>query len=262
MRKRAILPAAISCLALFAGPARSTDITLCADIWCPYNCTAGSTHPGFAVEIAQEVFGEAGYHVTYQELNWARCIDDARHGRFSGIIGGSRLDAPEFIFPETPIGESGDAYAVRKGDNFRFTDASSLDGRVLGVIRSYNFSGPIGAYIAAHANDASRIEYVSGNGALAKNLGKLVAGRVDVVVDDENVLAHELAAEGLSDRLKITPGVKVTPVFIAFSPLAPQPQRLAHILDTGMAGLRASGRLSQILASYHVPDSYPIQGPH
>jgi len=207
-----------------------------------------------AVEIARAVFGPAGFRVDYQEVNWARCVEDARAGRFSGIIGAIPSDAPDFTFPAVPIGVSGDAYAVRKGDRFRFTGAQSMQGRVLGVIRSYSFSGPIGDYIAAHENDGGKIEFVSGDGALVKNLDKLVAGRVDVVLDDLNVMLNQIDALGMNDRVTVVDGSYLTPVFIAFSPRAPEPLKLAHLLDEGIARLRASGRLAAILARYHMRD--------
>jgi polar amino acid transport system substrate-binding protein len=206
-----------------------------------------------AVEIAQEIFAAAGDHVDYQEVNWARCVEDARAGRFTGIIGAIPSDAPDFTFPKLPIGLSGDAYAVRKGEDFKFDGAESLKGRVLGVIRSYSFSGPIGAYIAAHATDG-KVEFVSGDGALVKNLDKLVAGRVDVVLDDRNVMLNSIRELGLKDRLRVVDGSNITPVYIAFSPKAPDPAKLAEILDAGIKRLRASGRLAQILARYDLQD--------
>ncbi len=254
MRFRAFVPFAGLWLACLARPAVAADITLCADVWCPYNCTVGARNPGLAVEIAQQIFGDAGYGVKYQPVNWARCVEDSRAGRFAGIIGAIPIDAPDFIFPATPIAFSGDGYAVKKGDHFRFKDATSLDGRVLGVIRNYNYMGIIGAYINAHRNDPNRIEFVSGDDALAKNLAKLLAGRIDVVLDDKNVLANAMADLGLQDRVTLTAGPNTTPIFIAFSPTAPHGRDLAAILDAGMARLRASGRLTGILAKYHIPD--------
>lgn len=248
--KRAMLSAAGIALALMARPARCADITLCADVWCPYNCAPNSSRPGISVEIAREIFGKAGYHVDYQEVGWARCIEDTREGRYSGIIAAMRTDAPDFTFPAIPIGITGDAYAVRRGDTFNFDGGRGLDGKVLGVVRSYTFSGAIGAYIAAHATDTSRIEFVSGNGALMKNLAKLITGHVDVVLDDKNVMRNAIDELGLSDRLTVSDGPNATPVYIAFSPKAPK--GLAHIMDDGMAGLRASGRLAEIMARYNV----------
>jgi polar amino acid transport system substrate-binding protein len=238
-------------LTCLAGPAACATITLCGDVWCPYNCVPASDHPGFAVEIAQEALTGAGYRVEYQAAGWARCIEDARGGRINGIIGAIPQDAPDFIFPTQPVGISTDGYAVRRGDDFRFTGARSLEGRVLGMVRSYHYNGEIGDYVARHGNDSSRIEYVSGNDALAKNLAKLLAGRVDVILDDGNVLHHAIATMGLEGQVRIDDGQNPAPVFIAFSP-TPQGKRLAKLLDQGIAALRARGRLAQIMASYHV----------
>lgn len=235
-----------------AGQATCASVTLCADVWCPYNCAPGSGHPGFAVDIAREALGSVGFQVDYQTMSWARCVEDARAGRFSGIIGAIRKDAPDFTFPAQPIGISTDAFAVRKGDNFRFAGAHSLDGRVLGLVRSYAYNGEIGAYIAAHAKDSSRIEYVSGADALGKNLGKLLAGRVDVVLDDGNVLRHAIATMGLAGQVTVDDGQNPAPVYIAFSPALPHGKALARLLDQGIAKLRSRGRLAQILASYHI----------
>ena len=243
---------------LQAVPARAAEVTLCADVWCPYNCQPNSRSPGLAVEIAQGVFGPAGDHVVYEELNWARCIEDARAGRFTAIIGAIHTDAPDFVFPATPIGVSGDAYAVRAGDPFHFDGERSMSGRVLGVIRSYTFSGSIGAYVAEHGTDG-RVEFVSGSGALRKNLEKLVAGRVDVVLDDENVLRDAVADLGLDRRVRLDRGPNRTPIYIAFSP-APVPggvlpRTLVRMFDEGMGRLRASGQLARIMAAYHVADA-------
>jgi polar amino acid transport system substrate-binding protein len=229
-------------------------VSLCADSWCPYNCEPDSDRPGFAVQIAQEVFGAAGYKVDYEVVNWARCVEDARNGRYDGIIGAIHTDAPDFIFPAERLAISSDGYAFRSGDTFHFTGEKSLQGRVLGVIRDYNFSGPIGAYLAAHGNDPSRIEYIAGEGALAKNLAKLVAGRVDLVLDDANVLRDAIARLGLQNQVRLDQGPNRTPTYIAFSPASPEAAHLAGLLDAGIASLRRSGRLAQILALYHVQD--------
>ncbi len=235
-----------------AGRSAGEEISLCADVWCPYNCKAGAARPGFAVEIAQKVFAGSGFRVTYHTLNWARCIEEARAGRFAGIIGAIPSDAPGFTFPAQPIGISRDGYAVRRGDPFQANDMHALDGRVLGTTSSYSFGGTIGSYIAAHARDSGRIEFVSGEDALRKNLAKLLARRVDVVLDDENVLGNAAAELGLNDRVTILRGPDADPVFIAFSPTLANRQALAARLDAGIIRLRRSGELATILAGYHL----------
>ncbi len=235
-----------------AGPAARTEISLCADVWCPYNCAPGAAQPGFAVEIARKVFGQAGYHVSYEVAGWPRCVEDTRAGRFTAIIGAIRADAPDFTFPTEPIGVSRPSYVVRKGDTFHYTDTRDFEGRVVGIVSSYGYGGETGAYIAAHGKDSQRIEFVSGDGALQKNFAKLMAGRVDVVLDDENVLQNEIAELGLADKVTLVRGPSVRPLYIAFSPAFADRGELAQLLDSGIAKLRASGALATILSHYHV----------
>jgi polar amino acid transport system substrate-binding protein len=236
-----------------AGPVVGKHVSLCADLWCPYNCVPGTDRPGFVVEIAQIVFPAAGYRLDYKLVNWARCKEDARAGRFSGIIGTIPDEAPDFTFPHTPIGISADSYAVRMNDDFRYKDTHSFDGRVLGVVREYVDEGEVGAYVAAHSDDPGRVAFASGDRATEKNLAKLAAGRIDVVLDDDLVLQNDIAELGLSAKLKVVRGSQQGPVFVAFSKVTPDRQVLADIWDRGVATLRASGRLDAIMARYHVP---------
>jgi polar amino acid transport system substrate-binding protein len=230
------------------------EISLCADVWCPYNCAPGAPQPGFAVEIAQAAFAQSGTHVSYRPAAWARCVEDARAGRFTGIIAAIPADAPDFTFPREPIGISNSGYAVRKGDPFRYTGVSALEGRVLGTVRSYAFSGETGRYINAHAGDERRIEFVAGDDALQKNLSKLLAGRVDVVLDDDKVLRATIAALGLDSQVRVVRAPIGKPLFIAFSPASPDRAALARAFDSGIENLRADGKLATLMARYHLQD--------
>jgi polar amino acid transport system substrate-binding protein len=239
-----------------AGAARAGTIKLRSDEWCPYNCAPGSERPGYAVEIAREVFGQAGHEVDYQTLSWTRSIADARAGLYNGIIGAVRADAPDFVFPKASIGRSARGYAVRKGTPFRYKSAEeSLRGMVLGAINGYGYETEIGDYIEAHKDDRSRIQLASGDAALAQNLRKLVAGRIDVIIDDANVLSGAINDLGLGDRVVVT-GDDIEPVeiYIAFSPAHPEAAEHAALLTEGIERLRASGRLAEILARYGLRD--------
>jgi polar amino acid transport system substrate-binding protein len=250
----AVLAAVVPLLLGVAAAARADTVALRADEWCPYNCAPDHDKPGYAVELAREAFAAAGHTVDYQVLGWSRSIEDARAGRYAGIIGAIPDDAPDFIFPSEPIGASMEGYAVRKGTAFRYRDAESFAGKVLGSIAGYAFGGAVGEYIEAHKDDRSRVQLVSGDDALAQNLRKLVAGRVDVVVDDANVLANAIAELDLGEQVVVADAGKPGPIYIAFSPALPKGKENAAILDRGIAALRRSGRLDLILARYGLKD--------
>ncbi len=242
-------------LLLAAKLACADMIALRADEWCPYNCAPDGDRPGYAVEVAREAFAAAGHAVYYGILGWARSVDDARAGRYAGVIGAIADDAPGFVFPEEPIGAAAEGYAVRKGTAFRYgDDAKAFAGKVLASIAGYAYGGAVGEYIEAHKDDRSKVQLTSGDDALAQNLRKLAAGRVDVVVDDANVLANAIAELGLDQQVVVADAGKPGLIYIAFSPAVPKSNEYAAILDRGIVELRASGRLGQILARYGVKD--------
>lgn len=234
--------------------ARGDTITLRADEWCPYNCAPSSERPGYAIEIAREVFAQAGHKVDYGLLNWSRSVEDARGGRHDGIIGAIPADAPDFVFPEEPIGDSRGGYAVRRGTAFRLKGPESFAGMVLGAVSGYAFEGVGGDYIEANKHDRSKVQLTSGDDALAQSLKKLVAGRLDIVFDDANVLAHALAEADLNERITIAEGGDPSKIYIAFSPANPKSKEYATLLSQGIAQLRSSGRLAEILAHYGLSD--------
>ena len=254
MRVRHILSAVALLLAAASPCAARPVVSLRADIWCPYNCAAGSDHPGYAVEIAQAVFNAAGFDVDYQLLNWTRSIDEVRQGAADAVIGAYSTDVAGFVLPDEPIGRGRVGFAARQASAFHYTGPQSLVGRRLGIVASYDFPGALGDYLHTLRGDKSRIQYMSGERALAKNLLKLISGRVDLVLDDARVLERLINELQLQDQVTFTEDRTSLPVYIAFSPASPNSARYARILSAGIVRLRASGQLAAILARYGLQD--------
>ncbi len=254
MRVRHIVFAAALFLTSTLPSAARPLLTLRSDLWCPYNCAPGSDIPGYAVEIARIVFGDAGYDVDYQLLNWTRSIDEARNGHVDAVIGAFATDVPGFIIPAEPIGRSSTGFAARQSSAFHYTGPQSLDGQTLGIVATYEFPGALGDYLHGLHGDRSRIQYVSGDQGLAKNLLKLIGGRIDVVLDDAQVLERLIKELQLEDRVIFSQDDARIPIYIAFSPVNPASPQYAAILSAGIARLRTSGQLAAILARYGLQD--------
>jgi len=239
---------------MLAFPLQAATITLVADVWCPYNCEPGSDKPGFMIEIAQKVFGEAGHTVDYRNMPWSRAIDESRKGRFDGIIGAAKDDAPDFIYPGNPLGVSTSVFAVRKGDPWKFTGIDSLAGVAVGTIQDYSYSEEFDAYVAENDKDSSKIQVATGEDALNINIRKLEAKRIGALVEDGYVLEYELGVQGKAGTFDIAGDLGASDLFIAFSPAKPESAGYAKLLGEGVAKLRASGELATILARYGVKD--------
>lgn len=254
MLKRFALAVLLAGTALAAPAARADVITLRADEWCPYNCAEDSDKPGYGVEVAKEVFSKAGHTLEYKTMAWARALEECRKGTISAVIGAAKKDAPDLVFPNEVMAVADNSFIVKKGNAWKYAGPASLEKIKLGAIQGYSYDGEVGDYVTANAKNAARVDMVGGDNALEMNLKKLVAGRVDATVDARPVLAYKLMKLNLLDKVDFVGSVDPSQTFVAFAPGNPKSKEYAAILDKGIAEMRASGRLKQILDRYGVAD--------
>lgn len=232
------------------GWVRADVISLRADNWCPYNCAPGSDKPGYLIEIAQRVFREAGHTVDYQKINWARAISETRKGKFNAIVGAAKSDAEDFVFPEESMGFAIGCFYTKPGMEWKYENPESLAKLKIGVIKDYSYSATMDAYITKHRQDTSRVEVVAGEDALLLNLKKLKMGRITAIFENDYVMNYTLSAHKGEFDVKQSGCIDNDPIYIAFSPNHPQSRAYAKLLSTGVASLRKSGALKEILARY------------
>jgi len=243
----ALVAAALASLASAAEP-----LTVVADEYCPYNCVPGSAAPGYGIELLTKVFAAKGIAVEYRAMKWDDALKAARAGEASAVIGALKADAPDFVFPAQEIGLSRNGFIVRKDDGWRYAGPKSLDGRRLGVIEGYAYGAEVEGWIKAHPASVVRS---GGADPLLLQVGNLLQGTVDVVVEDASVLAYV----GMKDRLwsRVAPAGmagSADPLYVAFAPGAPHSKEYARVLAEGIAAMRASGELAALLKRYGLKD--------
>ena len=253
----------VAVFALFAAgvPAIAEDekvIVIAADEWSPYNGAEDGEKPGYGVEIARKVFGDAGYTVVYKVMSWDGAIEVTRAGELDAVIGASQDEVPDFVFPEQEFGISLMGFFVRADSKWTFEGFDSLKGRSLALIADYSYSEELDEYLGKHT-DAIVLHVASGEDALGANIGMLKNGSVDIVVEDVNVFAEKTLAMGVRDAFHLAgevPGGD-SAVYVAFSPASPKAERsavLARMFDEGVKKLRESGELRTILEKYGLED--------
>ncbi|MFH0754620.1 MAG: transporter substrate-binding domain-containing protein [Candidatus Omnitrophota bacterium] len=232
--------------------AGADTITLAADKYPPYNDVPESSKPGYVIEIADLVFSKAGHAVKYVVVPWTRAIEKTREGEYNGIIANFRNDAPDFVFPDNEVGQCAFCFFAPRNSAWRYKGIDSLKGRKIATIRGYTYTAELDPYL----KDNPDVESTFGEDALEKNIKKMIAGRVDLVIEDKYVF---LAA---ANRLGVEPDAYMNvgalnadqAVYISFGPNNPKSLEYARILSDGVDGLRASGELSRILMKYGLSD--------
>lgn len=234
--------------------ARADEINLSSDLWCPYACDPASDKPGFMIEIAKEVFTPLGHTVNYKLINWARAISDTREGKFTALVGASKTDAPDFIFPKNQIGQSQNYFWINKFDSWVYKDVKSLKNKKIGIINSYSYGDEIDQEVQ---NKNPGYVVVSGDDALMKMIRMTKAKRLGGFVENPNVLNYQLMniPEFSNQFVKASANItKDTQLFIAFSPANINAKKYSEILSDGVETLRKNGKLKIILMKYGLKD--------
>ncbi|MCB0325573.1 MAG: transporter substrate-binding domain-containing protein [Bdellovibrionales bacterium] len=226
------------------------EVVVVGDVWCPYNCEETAIMPGILIEAAREALALQHKRLIYRTLPWSRALEQARLGAVHGIVGVYRSDAPDFHFPATPLSEIRNGFFILRGNRWLYNGLASLESVRLGAIQDYGYSQSIDRYIERHRRDRSKVQVISGDNALQRNLQKLLRNRIDVVVEDPAVMNHLLAREGLVDRVVMVGLEPGDSIYVAFSPSHPDGELLANELDKGLKELQNSGRLAQIIRRY------------
>jgi len=229
-------------------------ITLVADEWCPYNCVPYTDTPGFIIEIAEFAFERLGHTIHYTIIPWTRAIRGTREGLYDGIVGTGREETPDFVFPEHELGLAAHIFYVKQGAAWKFTGLESLEQISLGVIQDYSYGNLYETYIKPNIADENRIQMVSGNTGLKRNIKKLLAGRIDALVEDRAVFRYFLYQTKTPDQFVEAGAAYEEKVYIAFPPDHPHAQRYAEILSDAVVELRTSGKLDAILGKYGLRD--------
>lgn len=242
---------------LFSASARAETITIAADQWCPYNCEPNSEKPGLMIEIAQKAFAKHDITIEYHVMPWTRAIEQARAHKHTAIVGASKRDAPDFIYPSIPQGWTRNSFYTKADSTWKFTGVGSLSAISLGVIANYSYNEELDAYIEKHRNNRRFVQSISSDNGLEINIKKMLADRIGAIIEGDYVMAYTLAKNGWSDKVKHVgsmPPSEADDLFIAFSPKEPKAKKYAQILSQEIKAMRASGELKKILDTYHIND--------
>lgn len=243
-------------MALFPSAGIADVITIRADEWSPYNGIPNSAKPGYAIELAQVIFAKAGHTIDYKNLNWARATKEVLAGKYDCAIGATTGDIEGAVFPKESMGSSTNAFFVKKGAAWRLDGVNSLKSVSVAIIRDYAYGDDYDAYFKSVKNPR-KVQIVSGDAPLDLNIKKLIAGRVDVVIEDKNVFNAKAAEMNVADKVEFA-GADADDIsndlFLAFSPKKPKSQEYAKIWDDGIRTMRANGELQKILAKYGLED--------
>lgn len=239
----------------------SATLRIVGDNWCPYNCAADSQLPGYLVEVIRRVLGSQ-YRIDYRVVPWTRAVEMVSRSEADLLLATTPETTPGLRLTE-PVGIDRSCLFVRADSTWRFRQPADLDRITLGVIQDYKYDadGPIDRLIARRiATRDRRIEVATGEDALGSNFRKLRAGRMDALIENENVGAWTINQLGRREALVNAGCVSGQPgtIHIALAPAHQGGTTLLGAIDNGIVELRKRGELAAILARYGIADWRPL----
>ncbi len=230
-------------------------------------------HKGFAIDLVDAIFTAEGYQIEYMVLPYIRAIKMCRNGELDILPGMWPDHAPDFLFSK-PIGISERVLVQRKGDPWRFSGMSSFDGRRIGsmLFDPESKTKPLGPQpeqdapfarqwswfvLSEYQKERSQVvQFLSGEDMITRQLTKLLLNRIDMYMEDRNVIHYLAKKRGVFDQIDLieVSGGDVRDVAVAICPQNPNAQTLVDIFNRGLAALRSSGELARLLRRYNLPD--------
>ncbi len=233
-------------------PTRAETLSICADEWYPVNGQPGAEKPGYMIELARTILAKHHVALDYRLMPWERAVDAVRKGRFDCVVGAFHGDAPDFVFPKQEWGHFDTHFYVRAGYPWKYAGLKSLQQQKFGIIGGYAYDDVLDAYIR---NNPALFEAVKGEEALEKNIRKLLAGRISVVIEAPLVMNAKLTELGVKDKI-VSAGRfnRGQGIYIACSPAKESSRKYVRWFDEGISALRKSGQLARILQRYSLRD--------
>lgn len=245
-------PIMLTALVLLLASHLGAAIAVRADKWMPFNGDPKATTPGYAVELVRRAWPDTDY----QLMPWARTIRGLADGTVDVAIGAGEEDVTSdtVVFPTEPIGFIGDSFFVLAANPWRFDGIASLGGIQLGCIKDYGYDEALQAWIAGPG--AAKVQTLTGDDAVAANVRKLIAGRLDAVVEAPAVFMWSCRSQGIAPEQVVEAGRigEPTAVYAAISRRRPDAQALADRFDQTIRQMRANGELAQLLGRYGQSD--------
>jgi polar amino acid transport system substrate-binding protein len=237
-----------------APPGAAAELRLVTGSWCPFECAEQEADglKGYLNELAAAILAADGSALHFVATSYLRGIEMVSSGQADLLVGIAREDAPTLVYPELEQGITGHTFFVKAGNPWRYRGPDSpAELAKIGAMQGYDYA-EFNAFIARNPH---KIELLPGVHRTRRTIQRLIAGRVDAIIADANVIEFQLKR---MDRVgALVPAgslAAMQSVYIAVSPQLPAARELAQRLSRGTARLRESGELAAILQRYGLRD--------
>jgi len=236
--------------ALAQSPLRLVTTDFRPYVWCEAKPATGTevARRGTDVAVLAELFRRVGRPYTLGCLPWRRALEMVKAGQAEGLLPGYKSPEREafLLYLDEPLHVSRYSLFVRRGGEFPFESFADLAGKRIGIERGHRFSPDFQAEAMA---GRFAVEEVS---SPEQSLRKLLAGRIDVYINNHDVVVHSARELGLLERITALPraATQGSPSYLSISRAAAIDDKAGLIrqLNQALREMWRDGTMERILA--------------
>lgn len=197
---------------------------------------------GFLIEISQAAFRRVGYTVNIQFMPWARALESVKGGHAEALLGAYHTDerAEKMLYTDR-IGTSELVFFKLKSAGIAYSRLEDLRPYSVGTITGASYTPEFdrAVFIEKHAVSDYNI-----------NIRKLLAGRIDLIVEKKAVILNALTTrfpEAADKIVALDRPLTTGAFFNAFSKKIPGYERKVADFNKGLSMIASDGTLKKIL---------------
>lgn len=178
--------------------AQAERLRVVSDDWAPYIYEHNGQPQGIEYEVASEVFKRLGVQVDWEFMPWKRCLAMVEQGQADGVLGIFQNDARKvfMVFPDEPLSAVEFVLLGRRGQHRAVNRLEDLAGLTIGTSPGYDYGAAFSQSTLFKREPAPTHE---------ANFGKLMLGRIDLLVTDSRVGRYLRRQMGLQQQTEQLP---------------------------------------------------------
>lgn len=238
-------------LACLSPMALGERLRLVSDDWAPYVYQDGDQTRGIDYEVSNEVFRRLGIEVQWQILPWKRCLLMVEQGLADGVLDIFELEPRKsyLVYPQEPMSQAEFVLYQASARRHVVGQLADLAGLTVGTSPGYNY-GP--------AFNEAPSWYREPGPSHEANFGKLVRGRIDLLITDRLAGRHLLRQLGLSQQVEELPLVISRQAQYLGLARKPGREQLARAFGEALQRFKQEPAYAAIHARYTVSDNFPF----
>lgn len=217
--------------------------------WPPYQIARSGAPTGIDIEIAAAIVGRMGCTVDYRQMPWTRLLDSIAAGTVDFAVQANYTQARAgfayYSAPYLPY-QTRLVVAADGQSDYDSLEAFLSAGKTVGIVQGYDYGDDANALLDRDQYAEQVVESYS----VGAHVRPLVRGRIDGVIAERFVFAHEAGKAGVRDDIAIT-DVTVTSVqtYALFSRESTS-KATVRAFNAAMAEVKRDGTFDAIIRRY------------